>query len=579
MSGFVPTLNVDEKPLVQNSKPNIKKPIPPVPKGLDLTGKITLVLFYQYVEPAWTKKQHKHAVKRITEIAKKFGVNGRGRCAPEGLNCTLTATAHGMRAFCQGLRDFDPIFENTDFKFTDDMPYEQRFKALSIKKVGELVAYGLEGEIAPSLQNGGQHLEAPDYHKMLVDKKGPPTVVIDVRNAYESAIGHFQPPPGGAELLDPKMRNSNGFPYWLNLPETREKLNGKRVMMYCTGGIRCERATALLNEITATDPNFKTQGVYELRGGIERYMKTFPKGGVWKGKNYVFDRRRAQVPAEKPVEDLNKEIESKCANPDCRAPWDDYRGRLKCCGEVAEGTCTAGSTRCGVPVMLCDKCFDDPNVDNSKQRCDLCLEGYVPPIARVKIDLQGQRRQVLGMGGKVVHLSHLKRSKPDAASSKGDGSAAGADIASAKKKSRKEKGSKDNHSTADSSIDGRRLFVGKLPFIVTAAEVRQALNTAAGASSNAVSVVDWKRDNKSGLFNGAAFVLMTSAEAAQRVVAVAKNGPGIVVGPQAPTRGKKKGKGKNKNKNKKIKVTLAPVRDGETWPKAGFVEQDSPPIV
>ena len=211
--GFVPTLRVDETPLVENSKPNIGKPIPPIPKGFDPTGKITLALFYQYVEPAWTAKEHKRAIKRITEIARKNGVNGRGRCAPEGLNCTLTATAVGMRAFCQGLRDFDPVFENTDFKFTDDMPYEQRFKALSIKKVGELVAYGLEGAVAPSLQNGGQHLEAPDYHKMLVDKKGPPTVVIDVRNAYESAIGHFQPPPGAAELLDPKMRNSNGFPY------------------------------------------------------------------------------------------------------------------------------------------------------------------------------------------------------------------------------------------------------------------------------------------------------------------------------------------------------------------------------
>jgi predicted sulfurtransferase len=295
MSGFVPTLKVDATPVLEHAKPTIKRPIPPVPADLDLRGKITLALFYQYVEPPWTPPQHKRALKHICELARKCGVNGRGRCAPEGLNCTLTASALGMRAFCQGLRDFDPVFENTDFKFTDDMLYEQRFKALSIKKAGELVSYGLEGDIAPSLRNGGHHLEAAEYHEMLVDTEGPPTVVIDVRNAYESAIGHFQPPPGAAELIDPKMRNSNGFPYWLALPETREKLNGKRVMMYCTGGIRCERATALLNEVTATDPSFKTLGVYECRGGIERYLKTFPSGGVWKGKNYVFDRRQVQV--------------------------------------------------------------------------------------------------------------------------------------------------------------------------------------------------------------------------------------------------------------------------------------------
>jgi len=52
-----------------------------------------------------------------------------------------------------------------------------------------------------------------------------------VRNAYESAIGHFQPPPGGAELIDPKMRNSHEFPKWLNMPETKKRLEGKKVMI------------------------------------------------------------------------------------------------------------------------------------------------------------------------------------------------------------------------------------------------------------------------------------------------------------------------------------------------------------
>jgi predicted sulfurtransferase len=111
-------------------------------------------------------------------------------------------------------------------------------------------------------------------------------VIIDVRNAYESAIGHFQPPPGGAELLDPKMRNSHEFPKWINAPETREKLQGKKVMMYCTGGIRCERATALLDQLekasSAEGGDFRTEGVVMVRGGIERYVKTFPEGGFWK---------------------------------------------------------------------------------------------------------------------------------------------------------------------------------------------------------------------------------------------------------------------------------------------------------
>ena len=96
----------------------------------------------------------------------------------------------------------------------------------------------------------------------------PDAVIIDVRNAYESAIGHFQPPEGGAKLIDPKMRNSIEFPKWLTSDETQKQLTGKKVLMYCTGGIRCERATALLNQMSTVSEQLKPQGVYHCRGGI-----------------------------------------------------------------------------------------------------------------------------------------------------------------------------------------------------------------------------------------------------------------------------------------------------------------------
>ena len=86
---------------------------------------------------------------------------------------------------------------------------------------------------APSLRKfAGKHLEADEYHKAMED---PETVIIDVRNAYESAIGNFQPPLNGAKLIDPKMRNSVEFPKWLNSKKTQDQLNGKKVLMYCTG--------------------------------------------------------------------------------------------------------------------------------------------------------------------------------------------------------------------------------------------------------------------------------------------------------------------------------------------------------
>ena len=126
------------------------------------------------------------------------------------------------------------------------------------------------------------HLDADDYHQAM---KEPNTVIIDVRNHYESQLGHFNPPEGGAELIDPMIRNSKEFPRWLNAPETQAKLQGKKVLMYCTGGIRCERASALLDSMKEADPNFETGDICMVRGGIERYMKTFPEGGYWPDTN------------------------------------------------------------------------------------------------------------------------------------------------------------------------------------------------------------------------------------------------------------------------------------------------------
>ena len=267
------------------------KPLPPP----TTTDGVTQILFYQYVEPVWSARRQKQAIAEFHRLARENDCTGRGRIALEGVNCTLTAPAHGARRFCQGLRDWDPdLFNDTDFKLTDGVPAETKFKALTLKNTQELVAYGLGGERAPLLkQNTAKHLEADEYHTMLGDKD---TVVIDVRNYYETCIGRIEPPKGGAQFLDPQMRNSREFPKWLNAPETKEKLKGKKVMMYCTGGIRCERATALLSQMERAEDELQTNGIYHVRGGIDRYLKTFPEGGYWKGRNYLFDLRGEQKP-------------------------------------------------------------------------------------------------------------------------------------------------------------------------------------------------------------------------------------------------------------------------------------------
>lgn len=274
----------------ENARSVRNRSLPPISSENLCNGSGSILLFYQYIEPEWTNKEHSQVLKKVIEIASTHKITGRGRVAQEGLNCTLTSKhPQHIRDFCYGLRKYKPIFEETDFKITDGISKDKLFKSLSIRKTTELVAYDLNvgKEKAPSLKEyGGVHLDADEYHEAMKD---PETVVIDVRNQYETLIGSFNPPENGATKIDPQMRNSCEFKRWLNQKETLDKLNNKKVLMYCTGGIRCERATALLNKITAvknetSEDEFKPKGVYHLQGGIERYVKTYPEGGFWKGK-------------------------------------------------------------------------------------------------------------------------------------------------------------------------------------------------------------------------------------------------------------------------------------------------------
>lgn len=114
---------------------------------------------------------------------------------------------------------------------------------------------------ADPFANTGVHLSPADFHAALLAAADVPTVVIDARNAYETAIGRFQPPK--AQLLDPATRCFSDLPGWMDRHEGA--LRHRRVLMYCTGGVRCERASAYLKE--------KGEGfgdVYQLQGGIQR---------------------------------------------------------------------------------------------------------------------------------------------------------------------------------------------------------------------------------------------------------------------------------------------------------------------
>lgn len=371
----------------------------PLPKND--SRKASLVLFYQYVSPPWSEARVDHLTTYLTQIFKNRCIGGRVRVAPEGVNATISSlddkgvdSLETLHHFANDLRHLDHIaFKETQFKFISQLDANRHFVDLKILPVKELVFYGLDEAQAP-LDKRGQHLSPQEFHDMLANKdQQKETVVIDVRNHYEAAIGRFdgqqhQPEQddsepvhslNAAEYIDPKMRKSTDFANWMNAPETQEKLKDKHVLLYCTGGVRCERASAHVNMKLGS----KIKGVYQLQGGVENYLQQFPDGGFWRGKNYVFDKREAmdvtnvngdggviQKTTKAAAAKVVPGLETTCCV--CDKPWDRYIGKKKC-------------DTCGVPVLMCDACMathkkSKKKIESSKDqvptlvKCPLCQE-------------------------------------------------------------------------------------------------------------------------------------------------------------------------------------------------------------
>jgi predicted sulfurtransferase len=325
------------------------------------------LLFYQYANPPWPQSKVDLLIAYLVRIASRRVLGGRIRVAQEGVNATLSSidsstvpAATTLRHFSRDLQHFDSLFTQTQFKYMNSLQADRHFAQLKVFPVQELVYYGMGDGNAP-LEKGGVHVPPRQFHEML---EQPETVVVDVRNHYEAAIGRFH----SAEYIDPKMRKSTDFVRWLEQEETQERLKDKNVLLYCTGGVRCERASAYLNHKMSSS----LKGVYQLSGGIEAYLQEFRDGGHWRGKNFVFDKREA-VSAENPDGDGGiivpadaEKVEAKCCL--CDKPWDRYVGKKKC-------------ITCGVPVLMCDGCMSQKPGPGVLARCPLCVEQDVSVLA------------------------------------------------------------------------------------------------------------------------------------------------------------------------------------------------------
>jgi len=237
-------------------------------------------------------------------------LKGRIIIASEGLNGTVS----GLKEDCQKYMDHvksDPRFDSLEFKI-DDLD-SNAFKKLNVRVKPEIVFSGFS-HIDPNQQTG-IHLEPKDFKKMKDDDD---VVVLDCRSNYEHSVGKFK----NAVTMD--IENFRDMPERL---EELKKYKDKKVLTYCTGGIKCEKASAYLLE-----QGF--ENVYQLHGGIIKYG--IEEGGEdFDGKCYVFDNR---IVAD--VNTVNPEIISTC----------------HICESKTDRMVNCASSECNKHVSICEKC-------------------------------------------------------------------------------------------------------------------------------------------------------------------------------------------------------------------------------
>jgi UPF0176 protein len=259
-----------------------------------------VLLYYQYVtieNPEEFAAEHK-------AFCDEIGLKGRILVATEGINGTVSGTVEQTDLYMEKMKQ-DPRFADMIYKI--DEADEHAFKKMKVRHRPELVTLRLEDDVNPH-EITGQYLSPKEFYERLQD---PDTIVLDARNDYEFDLGHFR----GA--VRPDILNFRDLPDWVR--ENKEMFADKKIITYCTGGIRCEKFSGwLLKE------GFKD--VAQLHGGIVTYGKDPEvQGELWDGQLYVFDERIGVPVNQKEHVVVGKDYYSgepceryvNCANPAC----------------------------------------------------------------------------------------------------------------------------------------------------------------------------------------------------------------------------------------------------------------------
>ena len=229
----------------------------------------SIILFYKYVSIQYPQQ----ILKWQKKICKELNLKGRIILAEEGINGTLGGHPDQLQEY-KKLMNAHPLFGEIDFKESHNVG--DHFPRLRIVVKNEIVYLGLDTKTITA-QDAGIHLEPTQAHE-LIAQKPENLVIIDCRNRAESAIGRIE------NAVIPDTTYFREFPEYVD--KHLDDLKDKQVLMYCTGGVRCERASAYIKSKGVA------QEVYHIKGGVHRYVEEFPNG-FFKGKNYVFDGRTA----------------------------------------------------------------------------------------------------------------------------------------------------------------------------------------------------------------------------------------------------------------------------------------------
>lgn len=265
------------------------------------------------------------------------GLNLRGRIliSKDGINGTVGGDMDDLKAYIKATKQF-PGFKDIVFKWSDGG--REHFPRMSVKERRELVGFkNSEDEFdvnADGVIGGGKHLKPKQVHEM-VEKYGDDVVFFDGRNEHEARIGKFK------NAVVPNTHTSRDFIAELE-SDKYDDIKDKKVISYCTGGIRCEVISAMMKK-----RGFKE--VYQIDGGIVKYGEQYGDDGLWEGALRVFDDRMTVE-----FSDHAKTI-----------------GDCTHCDEKTSNFENCAHTECNSLVLICETCKEDPdNLFHTDQCCE-----------------------------------------------------------------------------------------------------------------------------------------------------------------------------------------------------------------